>query len=235
MITHIIYHIPGRKVGCTKNLLKRIEFYRIDEGVIPDHEVLEELHDKTDQEAGDIEWDWADRLGYSRGPHYIESVKAANSIGSFVTMTKENRILAGQKGASRTHELGLGGFKTMTHQKRSEAGHKGGIRAGELGKSGLKFLSLEDRKKWAPLNGRKGGTRAAELGVGFHSMSPQRWSEVAQQGGYKGGVRVNELGTSGTQVRAACPHCGLESNRAILGRWHFDNCPKKPRGFVRRR
>ena len=53
MITHIIYHIPGRKVGCCKDLEYRKSLYLEMEGAIPEIEVLEELHDKSDQEATD--------------------------------------------------------------------------------------------------------------------------------------------------------------------------------------
>src|SRR4051812_39419932 len=81
LITHIIYHIPGRKVGCTKNLKERLLWYKRYEGKIPNYEVLEELHDKTDQEAGDIEWEWADRFDYNRGSHFTSLTFELRSIG----------------------------------------------------------------------------------------------------------------------------------------------------------
>ena len=60
VVSHTIYHIPGRKVGCTQSLERRKQQYLAEEGRIPQIEILEELSDKTDQEAGDIEWQWAD-------------------------------------------------------------------------------------------------------------------------------------------------------------------------------
>ena len=76
MITHVIYHISGRKVGCTKSIEQRKQLYLRDNGAIPDIEVLEELHDKTDQEAGDREWWWADHFGYKRENHYTVIMNA---------------------------------------------------------------------------------------------------------------------------------------------------------------
>jgi hypothetical protein len=75
---HTIYHAIGIKVGCTTNLARRRAYYR-SKGIII-LRVLEELHDKTDQEAGDIEWQWADRFGYQRGQHFAVSRKAALSL-----------------------------------------------------------------------------------------------------------------------------------------------------------
>ena len=34
MITHIIYHIVGRKVGCTKDMEWRKRLYEEDEGIV---------------------------------------------------------------------------------------------------------------------------------------------------------------------------------------------------------
>jgi len=38
--------------------------------------------------------------------------------------------------------------------------------------------------------------------------------------------RAAEIGRMG-HIKDRCPHCGKESNRAILTRWHFDKCPHK--------
>jgi hypothetical protein len=78
---HFIYHIAGRKVGCTKDMNYRKSLYKQMEGVVPKIEILEELHDKTDQEAGDMEWQWADKLGYKRDTHYTVTMKAVSSRG----------------------------------------------------------------------------------------------------------------------------------------------------------
>lgn len=74
-ISHIIYHIPGRKVGCTKDLNGRLKYYGYKESIVPELIILEKLYNKTDQEAGDIEWKWADKLGYKRETHYSKTIK----------------------------------------------------------------------------------------------------------------------------------------------------------------
>lgn len=172
MRTHIIYHIPGRKVGCTKKDMKeRIKYY--DEKDIK-YEILQELHDKTDQEAGDIEWEWADSFGYRRGVHYTIPVNASY----------------------------FGGRKTI------ELGH------------GFKNSSVEQQTELA----KRGGERALEL------RTPEQWKVFATMGGR----RAAELKTGGMFQKRKCPHCGVENTAAVMGRWHFDKCKKKPR-ITRRR
>lgn len=162
----IIYHIPGRKVGCTKNIRSRIAKYRNKEGVDPEYEVLEELHDITDQEAGDREWAWADKLGYKRGIHYSVSVK-------------------------RSHAGGRRSVEIVLPEQYKEWAQKGGLSGGQKGGFTRKeTTTFEQRQEW----GRIGGSISGKIVF---------------------------------NIRDKCPHCGLESQRATLYRWHFDNCPKK--------
>ena len=71
-MTYYIYHIPGIKIGATKNLKSRLRYnfrkYQIEPIVIetiegPD---IEEFW----QVVGDREWELADLYGYDRGDHY---------------------------------------------------------------------------------------------------------------------------------------------------------------------
>ena len=168
MITHIIYHIPGRKVGCTRNLEARRLLYLSREGSIPKIEILEELCDKTDQEAGDQEWRWADRLGYKRGKHYAES--------GYVVISMETRIRAGRKG----------------------------------GRASAVNSTLEQKQE----KGRRAAAR----------RTPEGLRRIAQRCALNGAALI----------RDHCPHCGLESNRMILLRWHFNKCKqRKIYNFVR--
>jgi hypothetical protein len=180
MISHYIYYIASiNKVGCTRNLLSRMWAYKYHLGFKPEFEILEELHDKTDQEAGDIEWQWADRFDCRRGVHYTKSMKALNSTGSFVRMSADDRVSAGRKGGLRTQQV-------LTPEQKKENSRKGGKIGGSkngpgrLGRAGWQILTLEQRIKFG------------RMGV----------------------------------IKDQCPHCGLESNRSILHRWHFDNCPQ---------
>jgi len=33
-------------------------------------------------------------------------------------------------------------------------------------------------------------------------------------------------------IRVTCPHCNKEGGKFVMGRWHFDNCPHKPKETV---
>ncbi len=83
MITYYIYHVPGKKVGATKNIEKRqhsnFKKYTLEGDVIetlegPDTEWFWEI-------VGNREWDWADHFGYERGTHYTLMRKHASTGG----------------------------------------------------------------------------------------------------------------------------------------------------------
>lgn len=65
---YTIYHLPGRKVGCTCNPGRRFKEYRL-QGYTGPIEILERLHCSV-TEAGNREWEFADKFGYRRGWHY---------------------------------------------------------------------------------------------------------------------------------------------------------------------
>lgn len=159
-VVHTIYEIPGRKVGCTKNFEWRKSLYLSMEGRLPEIKVLQELENITDQEAGDIEWQWADRLGYKRGTHYTVTLNARRAWGN-----------------------------QITSEQKSRAGTLGG-----------------------------GTTKIRQLGI--HAIDPTTHLENAG----RGGLESNRRGTSGMKKRGTCPHCGIETNLALLGRWHMENC-----------
>jgi hypothetical protein len=66
--TFYIYHLPGKKVGCTSNPQKRFETYRA-QGYTGQIVILQKMNCSV-QQAGDIEWRYADHFGYRRGWHY---------------------------------------------------------------------------------------------------------------------------------------------------------------------
>lgn len=68
MGTYYIYHLPGKKVGATTDLVRRFTEYR-QGGYKGKIEVLETLNCSV-MEAGNREWAWADKFGYRRGWHY---------------------------------------------------------------------------------------------------------------------------------------------------------------------
>src|SRR6266498_841861 len=70
---YIIYHLPGKKVGCTENFQQRSGMYR-STGYLGEIEILETVTG-TAQEAGDIEWTYADTFGYPRSHHYVDVLR----------------------------------------------------------------------------------------------------------------------------------------------------------------
>lgn len=70
-----IYHIPGVKVGCSKNPNRG-------KSQSKNATILAELSDDVPAEkAGEIEWLFADHFGYNRGPKYTASVMDHDDIG----------------------------------------------------------------------------------------------------------------------------------------------------------
>lgn len=218
MITHIIYHIPGRKVGCTKSLEGRKSWYSKD----TIFEVLEELEDKTDQEAGDIEWAWADKFGYRRGVHYTRV--------AIFTMSSE-------EWTKHLHQIGLKGSAALLEKTTPEQRKSWGKRTFELG-VGIHALTTEQRREFGKISGKKGGKKGGpiggrtskERGAGIFSLTPEEKSEIAS----RGGTKTSKLGKAGFQQVIECPHCGFKGQLAGLYRWHFDNCPQRVRPPLRR-
>ena len=81
--------------------------------------------------------------------------------------------------------------------------------------------------------GRKGGRRTAEtrprevqveMGRRFAQWSAENMTQAEHiENGRKGGA----LG--GFAQRGTCPHCGFETNRAALVKYHNENCKQRPR------
>src|SRR4051812_35794160 len=171
MPTYTIYHIYGFKVGCTKNLARRITEYR-SFGYQPfEIEILEVLQDVTEDYAGNVEWKWADHFGYFRGSHYAE-------------LKSEDRVLNGRKGgkaaaisvgpealAERGRRMIRVRMERETPEQRSERARKGGFAA-------AKSTSVEFRQAL----GRRNGRKAKELGLGIHGMSQEQRIDAARKG-----------------------------------------------------
>src|SRR5580700_1047370 len=120
---HYIYEIEGRKVGCCKDIEYRLQLYQDDEGISPKLVILEILHHKTDQEAGDIEWQWADKLGYRRGTHYTQTLKA-NLIRA-----RNGGLKGGSKGGKNSPQKNR--FSTLSEDEVIEIGRMGGLLGGK--------------------------------------------------------------------------------------------------------
>ena len=169
MITHIIYEIIGRKIGCCKSIEYRMKKYEESDGKRPVFiRIRERLNDKTDKEAGDIEWMWADRLGYKRGVHYTISINAIK-VGS-------------RKGGARLNEI-------ITHEHRVEMGRKGGAKGGRIGgfrrAESLSAQKRSDiaRNATAHLTPEQRSTNASKGTPRYMEIStPEQRSERARKG-----------------------------------------------------
>jgi hypothetical protein len=196
LITHIIYHIPGRKVGCTKNLEHRKRKYLKDEGSLPEIEILLELNDKTDQEAGDIEQDLNNRFGYRGQSHYTATIASA------------------KLGARKLND-------TLSTKRKGEIGKKAGAAAVAMGRTGFQSMSFDRMIEVSHAGGLLGGRATARI--------PGHMSKIAREGGARAGaIRVSELKKSGCHQIGICRHCGRSMSLAALGRYHNDNCPRRP-------
>lgn len=165
--TFTIYEIPGRKVGCTKDLEGRKMAYSAEEKSNPQMIVREVLKNVTLQEAGDREWWWADELGYQRGTHYTIAAILGRETG-FGKFTQERQIELASKGGK------MGGPKAFA------------------AKSGIFGLSDEEKR----VNNRKGGKAASkinfELKRGIFALTKeQQIANGKKAGGTKRGVCPN--------------------------------------------
>jgi hypothetical protein len=96
MATYYIYHIPGVKVGCTRNLAERKRHYPPE--LAKTLEVLRVLENVTAEQAGDHELIMARRYRYMRHQvHYSWSVKMLDAIPP--DKAREGRRLGGLRRA----------------------------------------------------------------------------------------------------------------------------------------
>lgn len=117
------------KVGCTKNLDNRKSEYP--DGTL--FEILTELYDVDDKQTGDIEWEWADKLGTRRGRHYTISMNA-RSIGG----KKSNN-----KGKMFGNKYSIGKRSEQTRERMSIA-HKDKLKSEET----KHRMSIAMKKSW---------------------------------------------------------------------------------------
>ena len=146
MITHYIYEIPNVKVGCTIDIIKRkslAESLKGDSRYDGELKILEELHDKTDHEAGLAEWRWARKLGYAKEQNYAVSKRTLKKAAS----------AGGKKGGPIVSALmmkekrGLFGISPEKMQEiRSAGGTISGANAVQL-KTGIHAIPKEERVK----------------------------------------------------------------------------------------
>lgn len=103
MLTHTIYHIPGKKVGCTNNLKCRMTQYP--EGT--EFVKIMDLNDFSDKDAGQVEHWWQKLYGYR-----VDTVPYEKAI--------KNRLAGGKIGGHKNVESGhFASLKTTEHQSKA--------------------------------------------------------------------------------------------------------------------
>lgn len=90
MLTHTIYHIPGKKVGCTNNLKRRMTQYP--EGT--EFVKIMDLNDFSDEDAGQVERWWQKLYGYR-----VDTIPYGKSIKNF----NKGSFIAGKKNVQSGH------------------------------------------------------------------------------------------------------------------------------------
>lgn len=147
---YTIYHLPGRKVGCTVDFKQRVSQYR-SKGYNGPIEVLEKITGSAEQ-AGDRERSLAISFGYTHYQHY--------GINNWNTkLTPEQRSAAGKKGGK------LGGIRGAERNRLLQTGvYDPEIRAKGIARAAeLRRLGIIDTTEGSIKGGKRGGKiRAAQ-------------------------------------------------------------------------
>lgn len=173
-------------------------------------EILQVLKNHTDKEAGDVEWEYADKFGYPRGKHYTESMKALSVGGKKGGAVSSGGTIGGLVGGMLTYKVN---FSRQTAEQRVAAGKKGGRIGGAIltfeqlsyaGKMSIAKSTHQQRVEWGKLGGSKGGTARA------FNLSSKEIKSISSKAGKVGGL------VSAYQ-KYKCLECGWISNPGGLG------------------
>lgn len=125
---YTIYHIFGKKVGCTSNFPYRC----YEQGYLDGQfEVLDLISDSCGGEfAGDIEWAWADWFGYKRRAHYRQNWNSRltpvmrSGIGKLGgdALTRKQKLLLAKRGTAA--------LQALPAERKREIGQRRGANAG---------------------------------------------------------------------------------------------------------
>lgn len=87
---YYIYHVPGNKIGATKDYEKRREYNFNNYSIEPI--IIETMEGEDTPEfwqiVGDREWELADQYGYERGTHY--KVMRSRALNGFLNESKRS-------------------------------------------------------------------------------------------------------------------------------------------------
>jgi len=118
---YTIYHIPGIKIGCTKDLKTRSRANRKKYGKDINIETLFEYEENliSVNEIGNIEWEFADHYGYKREAHYSNLVNGIN-LGNKHSDEQKAKWTEDRKGNTYGFQKGATSiFKDKEHTQES--------------------------------------------------------------------------------------------------------------------
>jgi len=226
MLTHTIYHIPGLKVGATKDFERRKSEY-------PHGTEFEVLMDDLDglspKEVGNWEWWWADYLGYPRGRHYASSVQTPERrVKLSMTMKISPKAIAqrtekakAQIGIPKTEEtkakisaanLGVPKPPRTPEHSAANAEARRGAKRTEEARAKMSASKIGKPQTEAHKAAVKKACVGCQLGIPKGPMSEEQ----------KAAISLAKTGKKQTKV--TCPHCGKVGGYATMPRWHFNNC-----------
>jgi len=223
---YYIYHIIGKKIGCSKNPNRRVNQQGYTE-----FEILEQHEDI--HIASKRELELQEQYGYKKDTiDYKHSSKTIEQHRS-----NENS----SKGGKKVFELGIGAF-SLTKEERSELSKIIGNKNKNL-EIGIFSLTKEERSN----NGKKGGDinkisgHISNLGKKFGSIQGKKnvenkfWEKLTNEQRALGGKISHQLhkemykkmGHDRNNTKSTCPYCGKIGQNRIMHRWHFENCKLK--------
>lgn len=220
---YTIYHIKGFKIGCTKNVQRRKDFYESQLGYRPRFYVLERVPiDTPEKTVAMIERAWIDKHGYHRGVPYDRALvgvrKAASkggAVGGFVTMSKQKRsevVQAAVKKMARMRRLGqwdeaLAKIPFEERSARSKQMHAEGV---------LGFF-------------KEGLAKCPHCKKTGHMAILKAWhfDRCKKNPAISSKARKKAVKQMSFHKQGTCKHCGAVMSLASLGRYHNDQCKFK--------
>lgn len=165
MISHYIYEIVGKKIGCTKNIEKRIRDYPL--GSL--YNIRQVLEDLTDEEAGETELVWQCSLGYPKDRlPYEETLKRRR------TAAINGGKVQGQKNIENGH---------MDRIKTSKSCSKGGKIGGKV--QGKKNIENGHMGKIGKISYQKRVADGSWAVLMEKNRTPENQLKAAKAGGKK--------------------------------------------------
>ena len=218
--TYYIYHLVGKKVGCTHDLRRRKQQYQKQYPLGIKIKILEKIIRKRDNEAswkfaGDREIYWRKKLGYNRGElHYVSSrlhLAAGEGLGGLAAGDRET---SGQQTDITCPHCGTTGQTRAMGRWHFDNCQQHPTKGKQNIKRHQKVVAVyHDKKAECPHCGKIGQAAVMQL---WHFDNCRQHPNVSKR----------KRNREDKFMTVRCPHCGKMGSERAMGRWHFDNCKK---------